>query len=141
MLYETLEEAFEDHSGPRAEEIEEWMKQNAPLDERLCYVVRTEDETPAAAKSATRSASAPPGSRSSACDPRGGEGASAKRFSSRRSTTSTRGDADGSLGVDAENETGATRLYERVGMTVTLQDDAYEKVLEPARVGGGTKLG
>ena len=45
------------------------------------------------------------------------------------------------LGVDAENTTGATRLYERVGMTVILRDDAYEKVLEPAAVGGGTKLG
>ena len=36
------------------------------------------------------------------------------------------------LGVDAENTTGATRLYERVGMTVAAQDDAYEKLLNPA---------
>jgi hypothetical protein len=33
------------------------------------------------------------------------------------------------LGVDAENTTGATRLYERVGMRVVVQDDAYEKLL------------
>ena len=36
------------------------------------------------------------------------------------------------LGVDAENTTGATRLYERVGMVVSWQDDAYEKILVPA---------
>jgi mycothiol synthase len=35
------------------------------------------------------------------------------------------------LGVDAENPTGATRLYERVGMEVGSQDDVYEKLLQP----------
>ena len=35
------------------------------------------------------------------------------------------------LGVDAGNPTGATRLYERVGMHVAFQADAYEKELEP----------
>lgn len=33
------------------------------------------------------------------------------------------------LGVDAENTTGAVRLYERVGMHVHRRNDAYEKVL------------
>jgi mycothiol synthase len=33
------------------------------------------------------------------------------------------------LGVDAANETGATALYERVGMHVTHQFDEYEKRL------------
>ncbi len=33
------------------------------------------------------------------------------------------------LGVDAENPTGATRLYERAGMQVELQSDVYEKEL------------
>jgi mycothiol synthase len=35
------------------------------------------------------------------------------------------------LGVDASNPTGATRLYERVGMRVAFQADVYEKELEP----------
>jgi ribosomal protein S18 acetylase RimI-like enzyme len=142
VLYETLEEAFEDHWGHEPRRFEEWMKQNAPLDERLCYIVRAEDGTPAAAQ---------------VCDE--------ERFGSAwvsilgvRSPWRRRGLGEAllqqafhdlyargrrrvSLGVDAENTTGATRLYERVGMTVTLQDDAYEKVLEPARAGGGTKLG
>jgi mycothiol synthase len=36
-----------------------------------------------------------------------------------------------SLGVDASNATGATRLYERAGMRVLFQTDVYEKELEP----------
>ncbi len=37
------------------------------------------------------------------------------------------------LGVDGESLTGATRLYERAGMHVFQQRDAYEKVLRPGR--------
>ena len=33
------------------------------------------------------------------------------------------------LGVDAQNPTGATRLYERVGMSVVTEDVVYEKML------------
>lgn len=35
------------------------------------------------------------------------------------------------LGVDSQNLTGATRLYERAGMHVALQSDTYEKELRP----------
>ena len=34
-----------------------------------------------------------------------------------------------SLGVDAENPTGATRLYESVGMNTVLEQSVYEKSL------------
>lgn len=37
------------------------------------------------------------------------------------------------LGVDADSLTGATRLYEKAGMHVARQYDAYEKVLRPGR--------
>ena len=33
------------------------------------------------------------------------------------------------LGVDAENTTGAVRLYERAGMSVARRNDTYEKVV------------
>ncbi len=36
-----------------------------------------------------------------------------------------------SLGVDAENITGATRLYERVGMVIDQQRVVYELELRP----------
>ena len=37
------------------------------------------------------------------------------------------------LGVDGESLTGATRLYEKAGMRVFQQIDAYEKELRPGR--------
>ena len=40
-----------------------------------------------------------------------------------------RGDVHVGLGVDAENPTGATRLYESVGMRVTKEDVIFEKDL------------
>ncbi len=39
------------------------------------------------------------------------------------------------LGVDAQNPTGATRLYEQAGMRVTQRDIAYEKALLPGATG------
>jgi mycothiol synthase len=41
----------------------------------------------------------------------------------------TRGATRVGLGVDAENTTGAVRLYERVGMRVVQRNDIYEKTL------------
>jgi len=38
-----------------------------------------------------------------------------------------------SLGVDASNPTGATRLYQKVGMQVAVEDVLYEKELRPGR--------
>lgn len=37
------------------------------------------------------------------------------------------------LGVDSSNLTGATRLYEKAGMSVVKQSDAYEKEIRPGR--------
>jgi mycothiol synthase len=37
------------------------------------------------------------------------------------------------LGVDASNPTGATRLYQKVGMQVAVEDVIYEKELRPGR--------
>jgi ribosomal protein S18 acetylase RimI-like enzyme len=130
-IYETLEEAFEDHWGHEPRTYEQWMAQNAPLEDRLCYVVRAADGAAAA----------------QVCDEerfgtawvsilgvraafrrRGlGEALLHQAFHD----LYARGRRRVSLGVDAENTTGATRLYERVGMRVVLQDDAYEKLLEP----------
>jgi mycothiol synthase len=40
-----------------------------------------------------------------------------------------RGEAHVGLGVDTENPTGATRLYERAGMRIVNEDVVYEKEL------------
>lgn len=138
-VYEALEEAFADHWGHEPRSFEEWIAHNGPLEERLCYVVSTDSGEVAAAQ---------------ICDEeRFGAGLVAilgvrpawrrhglgeallrqafhdlHRFGQRRV----------GLGVDAENTTGATRLYERVGMRVVWRDDAYEKRLGE---GAATRLG
>jgi ribosomal protein S18 acetylase RimI-like enzyme len=43
-----------------------------------------------------------------------------------------RGHTQIGLEVDAANETGATRLYERAGMRVTRRYDTYERRLDAA---------
>ena len=45
------------------------------------------------------------------------------------------GETTVALGVDVENPTGATRLYERAGMRVLWQADVWEKELRPAPQG------
>jgi mycothiol synthase len=48
-----------------------------------------------------------------------------------------RGKERAALGVDAENTTGAVRLYERAGMTVGRQNDIYEKPASALKVRSG----
>jgi ribosomal protein S18 acetylase RimI-like enzyme len=131
VLYETLEEAFEDHWGHEPRTFEQWIAQNGPLADRLCYVVRAEDGTPAAAQVCDEerfgtALVAILGVRPAFRRHGLGEALLRQAFHD----LYARGRRRVSLGVDAENTTGATRLYERVGMHVTLQDDAYEKLLE-----------
>jgi ribosomal protein S18 acetylase RimI-like enzyme len=41
------------------------------------------------------------------------------------------GETTVALGVDSENPTGATRLYERAGMRILWRADVWEKELRP----------
>jgi mycothiol synthase len=59
-----------------------------------------------------------------------GRGIGTALLSSAFADLSRRGVAEVRLNVDAENQTGATRLYERAGMTVRRQWLVYEKQLE-----------
>jgi len=142
LIYETLEEAFADHWGHEPRTFEQWIAQNGPLDERLCYVVRADDGTPTAAEICDEDNFGTAwvsilGVRS-AWRKRGlGEALLRQAFHD----LYARGRRRVALGVDAENTTGATRLYERVGMRIGLRDDAYEKVLQPSSEAGATRLG
>jgi ribosomal protein S18 acetylase RimI-like enzyme len=128
LLYEALEEAFEDHWGNEPRTYEEWIAHNGPFGDRLCYLVRDEAGTVVAAQ---------------VCDEdrwsvawvailgvrrdwrRHGLGEALLRQAFH--DLAERGRRRIVLGVDAENTTGATRLYTRVGMTVAYQEDIYEK--------------
>jgi ribosomal protein S18 acetylase RimI-like enzyme len=132
VLYGTLEEAFEDHWGFEPRTFEEWMAQNGPLEGRLCYLVRAADGTPAAAEICDEERFGAAWVSVLGVRPafrRHGLGEALLRQAFH--DLYERGRTTIALGVDAENTTGATRLYERVGMQVALQDDAYEKVLGP----------
>jgi len=140
-LYEVIEGAFEDHWGFEPRTFEEWSSHLPGLAERLCYLVRDAQGTPAAA---------------AICDEeRFGTGfvnvlGTVREFRHRGLGEAllrqafhdlyALGRRRVALGVDAENTTGATRLYERVGMVVGSQDDAYEKILDPAGSRDGSKL-
>jgi GNAT superfamily N-acetyltransferase len=133
QLYEVLEDAFRDHWGYEPRTFEEWSTHHTELPDRLCYLVRDERGTPAAG---------------AICDEeRFGTGfvqvlGTVGEFRRRGLGEAllrqaffdlyALGRRRVALGVDAENTTGATRLYERVGMVVSWQDDAYEKILVPA---------
>jgi len=141
LIHETLEEAFEDHFGHEPRTFEQWIAQNGPLDRRLCYVVRTEDGTPAAAQVVDEENFGTAWVSILGVRPawrrRGlGEALLRQAFHD----LYARGRDRITLAVDAENTTGATRLYERVGMRVSLRDDAFEKVLPGGEV-DATKLG
>ena len=128
LVYEALEEAFDDHWGHEPRTFEEWTTSNGPFDDRLCYLVRDEAGTVVAAQ---------------VCDEDRWSVAWVSILGVRRDwrrhglgeallrqafhDLASRGRRRIALGVDAENTTGATRLYTRVGMTVASQDDVYER--------------
>jgi mycothiol synthase len=132
LLYEALEEAFADHWGYEPRTFEEWIAHNGPFADRLCYLVRASDGTVAAGQICDEDRFGTAWIAVLGVRPawrRRGLGELLLRQAFH--DLYARGRHRVTLGVDAENTTGATRLYERVGMAVSSQDDAYEKVLEP----------
>ena len=129
-VYEALEEAFADHWGHEPRTFEEWSEHVGSFEGRLCYVVRASGGEVAAAQicDEERFGSGLVGILGvrAAWRRRGlGEALLRQAFHDLYEL----GQRRVGLGVDASNTTGATRLYERVGMHVVWQDDAYEKVL------------
>jgi mycothiol synthase len=128
VLYEVLEDAFADHWGHTPRTFEEWTKGHV-LERDLCFLVRAGGAVAAGALCkrelfgmgwvdvlGTRR-----GYR------RRGLGDALLRHAFRE--LYVRGARRVGLGVDSENPTGATRLYERVGMRVASQADVYAKTL------------
>jgi mycothiol synthase len=129
LVYETIEEAFVDHWDHQARSFEEWSGY-VRIDPPLCFLVRAEDGTVVATEYCS--------------EKRFGVGwvevLGVRRAWRRRglgeallqlafSELYDRGERRIGLGVDAANPTGATHLYQRVGMTASSQDDVYEKPL------------
>jgi mycothiol synthase len=129
-LYEALEEAFADHWGHEQRTFEQWIAHNGPLEDRLIYIVRTADGDVAAAQICDEERFG--GGQVAVLGVRPGwrrHGLGETLLRQAFHDLYKLGRRRVGLGVDAENTTGATRLYERVGMHVVWQDDAFEKVL------------
>lgn len=127
-LYETVEEAFADHWDHTPRTFEEWISLRR-LEPDLTFIVRA-DGDPAAAALCKRELFGMGwvdviGTRRAYR--RRGLGEALLRHSFRE--LYFRGARRVGLGVDAENPTGATRLYERVGMRAAHRADVYAKTL------------
>lgn len=128
VLHEVLEEAFEDHWGHQYRPFEEWIDARA-LEHELCFLVRSGNAVAAGAECKRQLFGM------------GWVDVLGTRREYRRKGVGDallrhafvelyrRGARRVGLGVDAENPTGATRLYERVGMRVASQADVYAKKL------------
>lgn len=131
-FHATLNEAFAEEWGWHALPFEEWRERRLEADDTdlsLWFVARDGDEIAGVARCETRR------------DGGGWVGALGVRKPWRRRGVgralllhafgefARRGASYVGLGVDAENPTGATRLYEGAGMRVIKEDVVYEKEL------------
>ena len=132
-LFEASEEAFADHWDFRPHPYDEWRRfvvEASDYDPTLCFIA--EDDGEIAGFAICRSERRPN---------TGHIGVLGVRRPWRRRGLATallrhafeefraRGRPKADLGVDAENLTGAVRLYERAGMHVAARWDSYEKAL------------
>jgi mycothiol synthase len=131
-FHDALEEAFQDHWEHHARPFEEWWneKRSAPdYTPALWFLVRDGDEIAAVTRNdPNRNGGGWIGALGVRRRWRGRGLARALLLHSFREFH-LRGQRRVGLGVDAENPTGATRLYESVGMHVELEQVVCEKVV------------
>ena len=131
-FHAAIEEAFEDHWEPHPESFEEWwarQEARSNYDPSLWFVIHDGQEIAAVARNEMRTSGGYVGVLGVRRPWRGrGYGRALLRHSFREFRR--RGAKQATLGVDASNETGATHLYESVGMHVAQEEIVWEKVLE-----------
>ena len=131
VLHAVTEETFAEHWGYEHRPFGEWRKHNIDRewwDPSLVYLVREGNEVVAAEISAIRFGSGwvnTVGTRK----PWRGQGLGRALLLQAFGELYGRGERRVALAVDAGNETGATHLYESVGMRIAWQADVYEKHL------------
>lgn len=129
-FHAALEEAFEDHWEPHPEPFESWWERQigrSNHDPSLWYVIRDGDEIAAICRNEERESCGYVGALGVRRAWRGrGYGRALLLHTFREFRR--RGQSRVTLGVDAANPTGATRLYESVGMHVLREDIVWEKI-------------
>ncbi len=129
ILHAVMEEAFAEHWGHEPRDLEYWRNHTlgaAWWDPSLVYLVREGDEVVAAEMNAVRFGSGWVGTVGTR-KPWRGRGLGRALLLQAFGEFHRRGEIRVSLAVDAGNETGATHLYESIGMRVVWQADVYEK--------------
>jgi mycothiol synthase len=131
-FHDVLEDAFRDHWEHHARPFEEWWDEKRAVpdyDPTLWFVVRDGDGLAAVVRNdPSRAGGGWVGALGVRRAKRGlglGRALLLRTFAEFRARGVTRV----GLGVDAENSTGATRLYESVGMHVEVEQVVYEKEL------------
>jgi ribosomal protein S18 acetylase RimI-like enzyme len=131
-FHAALDEAFQDHWEHRSTPFEQWWERHAAkpdFDRSLWFVIRDGGEIAAAARNeANRNGGGYVGA-IGVRRPHRGKGYAKALLLHTFGEFYDRGMPRVTLGVDAENPTGATHLYERVGMHVELEVVVYEKAL------------
>jgi ribosomal protein S18 acetylase RimI-like enzyme len=131
-FHAALDEAFQDHWEHHSTPYEEWWgrhSDNPNLDLSLWFVIRDGDEVAAVTRNeGNRNGGGYIGAIGVRRPWRGKGYAKALLLHSFREFFE-RGMPRVTLGVDAQNPTGATHLYERVGMHVEMENVVYEKRL------------
>jgi mycothiol synthase len=131
-FHHALEEAFRDHWEHHPTPFEEWWQRhgaNPNLDLSLWFLIRDGDEIAAVTRNeGNRNGGGYIGAIGVRRPWRGKGYAKALLLHSFR-VFFERGMPRVTLGVDAQNPTGATHLYERVGMHVEMENVVFEKVL------------
>ncbi|HXH98533.1 MAG TPA: GNAT family N-acetyltransferase [Gaiellaceae bacterium] len=131
-FHDALDEAFRDHWEHHSEPFEEWWerRERAPdFDPTLWFVVRDGDDIAAAVRNDPHRAGGGWVAALGVRRPWRGRGLGKALLLHSFGEFHRRGVHRVSLGVDADNPTGATKLYEDVGMEVELEQVFYEKEL------------
>jgi mycothiol synthase len=130
-FHAALEEAFSDHWEPHPEAFDDWWRRQrgrTNYDPSLWFVIRDGDEIAAVARDELRTGGGYVGALGVRRPWRGrGYGRALLLHSFREFRR--RGMRRATLGVDAANPTGATHLYESVGMHVEQEEIVWEKAL------------
>jgi mycothiol synthase len=131
-FYDALDESFQDHWEHHSSTFEEWWGRhsaNPGLDLSLWFLVRDGEEVVAVARNeANRNGGGYVGALGVRRPWRGRGYAKALLLHTFREFYD-RGTRRVTLGVDSENPTGATHLYEKVGMTVEQESVVYGRAL------------
>jgi mycothiol synthase len=131
-FHEALDESFQDHWEHHSAPLEEWWqeKRNAPdFDPTLWFLIRDGAEVAAVVRNEPNRREGGMVAAIGVRRPWRGRGLGRALLLHTFGEFRRRGVNRITLGVDSENPTGATKLYESVGMRVELEDAVFEKAL------------